>query len=157
MNEGISKLWYIHKWNTTKKSKGKKYNYWYWKTWKNFESIMLSERSRSQKHKGRMKKEADYPRLVMAVFVGKETYRRGWSWAPVRLVAFPTWRPSSHINLPLNLSGLRAWKWLQLWEWWVGRMYIPRKGKRWEASICLGSVYRSTDSHVHLMTLSSNI
>ena len=69
---------------------------------------MLSKRSRSQKHKGRMKKEADYPRLVMAVFVGREAYRRGWSWAPVRLVAFPTWRPSSHIYLPHNLSGLRA-------------------------------------------------
>lgn len=101
-------------------------------------------------------KEADSPRLVAAVFIGKEAYRRGWSWAPVRLVHFPTWRPHSHIYLPHNLSGLRAGKWLQLWERWVGRMYIPRRGKGWGASICLGSTYRSTDSHVHLMTLSSN-
>lgn len=115
----------------------------YWKTWKTFESIMLREAS-LKSTKEEWEKEADSPRLVAAVFIGKEAYRRGWSWAPVRLVHFPTWRPHSHIYLPHNLSGLRAGKWLQLWERWVGRMYIPRRGKGWGASICLGSTYRST-------------
>lgn len=98
----------------------------YWKTWKIFESIMLREAS-LKSTKEEWEKEADSPRLVAAVFTGKEAYRRGWSWVPVRLVHFPTWRPHSHTYLPHNLSGLQAGKWLQLWERWVGRMYIPRR------------------------------